>query len=49
VLLVSGYSENDLVAELALGGPLLFLQKPFTRGSLEQKLQEILSDCAGKN
>ena len=49
VLLVSGYSENDRVAELALGGPLLFLQKPFTRGSLEQKLQEILSDCAAKN
>jgi CheY-like chemotaxis protein len=44
VVVVSGYSETDRIAELADGGPLLFLQKPFTRGSLEQKLQEILSE-----
>ena len=43
VVVVSGYSESDRISELASGGPLLFLQKPFTRGSLEQKLQEILS------
>jgi PAS domain S-box-containing protein len=42
VLLVSGYSENDRIAQLTASGPLLFLQKPFTRSSLEQKLQEIL-------
>lgn len=48
VLLVSGYSENDRVAEMAVSGPLLFLQKPFTRRSLEQKLQEILLDCVGE-
>jgi len=49
VLLVSGYSENDRIAQLAAGGPLLFLQKPFTRASLEEKLQEILSDCPNSN
>ena len=43
VLLVSGYSENERVANLAMGGPLLFLQKPFTRARLEQKLREILA------
>ncbi|HYD82783.1 MAG TPA: response regulator, partial [Opitutus sp.] len=43
VMLVSGYSENDRVANLATRGPLLFLQKPFTRARLEQKLREILS------
>jgi PAS domain S-box-containing protein len=42
VLLISGYSESDRIAQLAASGPLLFLQKPFTRSSLEQKLQEIL-------
>jgi PAS domain S-box-containing protein len=42
VLLFSGYSESDRIAQLAASGPLLFLQKPFTRSSLEQKLQEIL-------
>jgi PAS domain S-box len=42
VLLVSGYSENDRVSELARRGPLLFLQKPFTRRRLQEKLREIL-------
>jgi signal transduction histidine kinase/CheY-like chemotaxis protein len=42
VVLVSGYSENDLVQQLSENGPLLFLQKPFTRASLEQKLQKLL-------
>ena len=42
VLLVSGYSENERIAQLAAGGPLLFMQKPFTRGKLERKLREIL-------
>jgi len=43
VLLVSGYSENDRIARLAAGGPLMFMQKPFTRRKLEDKLREILS------
>jgi CheY-like chemotaxis protein len=42
VLLVSGYSENDRITQLANGGPLLFMQKPFTRSKLERKLREIL-------
>jgi PAS domain S-box-containing protein len=42
VLLVSGYSESDQVAKLATTGSLVFLQKPFTRIKLEQKLREIL-------
>ena len=49
VLLVSGYSETDRITELATSGPLLFLQKPFTRGSLEQKLQEIFTPEVGVN
>ncbi len=42
VLLVSGYSENERISELARSGPLLFLQKPFTRRRLQEKLREIL-------
>ncbi len=42
VMLVSGYSENDRVALLASHGPLTFMQKPFTRARLEQKLRELL-------
>jgi nitrogen-specific signal transduction histidine kinase/CheY-like chemotaxis protein len=43
VLLVSGYSEGDSVAKLAQEGPVLFIQKPFTRSGLEQKLRSILA------
>ncbi|HVU24078.1 MAG TPA: CHASE domain-containing protein [Opitutus sp.] len=43
VLLVSGYSENDRVARLAAGGPLTFMQKPFTRGKLEGRLRAIFT------
>jgi two-component system cell cycle sensor histidine kinase/response regulator CckA len=42
VLLISGYSENARAAGLAGGGPLGFLQKPFTREALEGKLRELL-------
>ncbi|MEO7701924.1 MAG: CHASE domain-containing protein [Opitutus sp.] len=46
VLLISGYSENDRITQMAVNGPLLFLQKPFTRGALEQKLHEIFQSPA---
>ena len=49
VVLVSGYSENDRIGEMAAGGPLLFLQKPFTRGSLQQRLQQIFVQGSGKH
>ena len=42
VLLMSGYSESDRVARLAGGGPIGFLQKPFTRALLERKLRAML-------
>ncbi len=42
VLLVSGYSEGDILGRLGGGGPLAFLAKPFTRDSLERKLRELL-------
>jgi two-component system cell cycle sensor histidine kinase/response regulator CckA len=42
VLLVSGYSEGDVLRRLAGAGPLAFLPKPFTRDGLEQKLRELL-------
>jgi CheY-like chemotaxis protein len=48
VLLISGYSENDRIAQLSASGPLLFLQKPFTRGSLEQKLRVIVEQYVAK-
>jgi hypothetical protein len=43
VLLVSGYSEGDLLGRLGGGRALGFLAKPFTRGALERKLRELLS------
>lgn len=43
VLLASGYGSSDRIAALAAGGPVLFLQKPFTRGQLERKVREIIS------
>jgi PAS domain S-box-containing protein len=42
VLLVSGFSDLDRIAHLASGGPLVFMQKPFTRADLEAKLRELL-------
>ncbi len=42
VLLVSGYSENERIADLASDGTVVFMQKPFTRAKLEQKLREAL-------
>ena len=42
VLLVSGYSESNLLDRLAGEGRLGYLGKPFTRAALEQKLREML-------
>ncbi len=43
VLLVSGYSEEDIVRRLSATGPLRFLPKPFTRASLERELRQLLA------
>jgi two-component system cell cycle sensor histidine kinase/response regulator CckA len=43
VLLMSGYSEDDVVRRMGAGGPLRFLAKPFTRANLERELQALLS------
>jgi two-component system, cell cycle sensor histidine kinase and response regulator CckA len=42
VLIVSGYSEGDILGRLGGGRALAFLAKPFTRASLEGKLRELL-------
>jgi PAS domain S-box-containing protein len=43
VLLISGYSEGDVLRRLEGAGRLAFLSKPFTRESLELKLRELLA------
>ncbi len=42
VLLVSGYSEGDVLGRLGGGRALAFLAKPFTREALERKLRDLL-------
>jgi two-component system cell cycle sensor histidine kinase/response regulator CckA len=42
VLLVSGYSEGDILGRLGGGPNLAYLGKPFTRATLERKLRELL-------
>ncbi|MES2696600.1 MAG: CHASE domain-containing protein [Verrucomicrobiota bacterium] len=43
VLLMSGYSESDVVGRIAAGaGRLAFIAKPFTATALERKLREML-------
>jgi two-component system, cell cycle sensor histidine kinase and response regulator CckA len=42
VLLMSGYSEGDLMGRLQNDGPVEFLPKPFTREALEARLRELL-------
>jgi signal transduction histidine kinase/CheY-like chemotaxis protein len=44
VLLVSGYSENDSASPFAADGVTAFLQKPYTRETLERKLRALLGD-----
>lgn len=43
VLLISGYSEGDILGRLQGPGALAFLAKPFTRDAIERKLREMLS------
>lgn len=42
VLLMSGYSQGDILARLKRGGSTAFLAKPFTREAFERKLREML-------
>ena len=42
VLLVSGYSEGDILGRLGGGPNLAYLGKPFTRATLERKLRDLL-------
>jgi CheY-like chemotaxis protein len=42
VLLVSGYSEGDILGRLGGGPHLAYLGKPFTRATLERKLRDLL-------
>jgi CheY-like chemotaxis protein len=44
VLLVSGYSDNDTAAPFGADRHTAFLQKPFTRETLERKLRALLED-----
>jgi len=43
VLLISGYSEGDILGRLGGEGRLAFLAKPFSREAIERKLRELLS------
>ena len=43
VLIVSGYSEGDILGRLGGGRQLGFLAKPFTRATLERRLRELLA------
>jgi PAS domain S-box-containing protein len=43
VLVVSGYSQGDILGRMGGGRELGFLAKPFTRVALERKLREMLS------
>lgn len=43
VLLISGYSEGDVLGRLGGAGRLAFLAKPFSREAIERKLRELLN------
>jgi DNA-binding NtrC family response regulator len=43
VILISGYTEQDVTSRFALEGRAGFIQKPFTRRELGQKLREVLT------
>jgi PAS domain S-box-containing protein len=43
VLIVSGYSEGDILGRIDGGRAVAFLAKPFTRTTLEDKLRELLA------
>ncbi|MFP6641862.1 MAG: response regulator, partial [Myxococcota bacterium] len=42
VLYVSGYTDPKILVDLDLGDRRAFLQKPFTRDGLQNKIQELL-------
>jgi two-component system, cell cycle sensor histidine kinase and response regulator CckA len=42
VLLMSGYSEGDILGRLGGSGPLAYIAKPFTRDRLERALRQLL-------
>ncbi len=42
VLLVSGYTQDDVLGRVDSTGPTGFLSKPFTREAFERKLKELL-------
>lgn len=39
---MSGYSDRQTASLFELGGPMAFLQKPFTLGDLVGKLQPLM-------
>lgn len=43
VIMISGYTEQDVTSRFALEGLAGFIQKPFTRIALEHKLREVLT------
>jgi CheY-like chemotaxis protein len=43
VLIVSGYSEGDILGRIGGGRSVGFLAKPFTRSTLEERLRELLA------
>ena len=47
IVLVSGYSEERVAAELATRTPPLFLKKPFTPEALLACVREALADRSG--
>jgi PAS domain S-box-containing protein len=44
VLMSSGYAESDITARFAGQGPLGFVQKPYTRAELRERLRAALGD-----
>jgi hypothetical protein len=43
VLIVSGYSEGDILGRIGGGRSVGFLAKPFTRSALAERLRELLA------
>jgi PAS domain S-box-containing protein len=43
ILVVSGYTEGDILSRMGGGQELGFLAKPFTRAALDRKLREMLA------
>ena len=42
VLFMSGYTEDEILRDTALGPGLAYLQKPFTPSALARKIREVL-------